>query len=286
MELAVLRDAAVRDGRRWWLADLAHVVETTQRRWTLRLGSPFEPGGQTAWVAPATDPSGDDLVLKVAWRHTEAEHEADGLLRWDGKGTVRLHRAARYEDSVALLLERCRPGTSLSDRPEAEQDVVLASLLRRLWLEPAFDEPFRSLQTMCDEWADEFEHRAETSLPDADLGLARDGIALFQSLPSTADRSVLLCTDLHAGQCDGRAARAVAGHRPQPYVGDPTFDVLQHLLNCDERLHADPRGFTHRMAQLLELDHERLMLWLFARCVQESPSWPGLGGLARRIAPT
>jgi streptomycin 6-kinase len=68
-------------------------------------------------------------------------------------------------------------------------------------------------------------------------------------------------------------------------VGDPTYDALQHLLNCEERLHADPHGLVHRIAELLELDHERLMLWLFARCVQESPDWPGLGELARKIAP-
>jgi streptomycin 6-kinase len=39
------------------------------------------------------------------------------------------------------------------------------------------------------------------------------------------------------------------------------------------------------MAGLLDLDHERLRLWLFARCVQESPDWPGLAEVARRVAP-
>ena len=44
---------------------------------------------------------------------------------------------------------------------------------------------------------------------------------------------------------------------PKPYVGDPTYDPLQHLLNCDERLHADPRDLARRMADLLGLDAER-----------------------------
>jgi streptomycin 6-kinase len=39
------------------------------------------------------------------------------------------------------------------------------------------------------------------------------------------------------------------------------------------------------MADLLGLDGERLLLWLFARCVQESPDRPALAGVARRIAP-
>jgi streptomycin 6-kinase len=63
------------------------------------------------------------------------------------------------------------------------------------------------------------------------------------------------------------------------------YDPLQHMLNCGERLHSDPHGFTRRMAGLLDLDPDRLLLWLFARCVQESPDWPALADVARRIAP-
>jgi streptomycin 6-kinase len=71
---------------------------------------------------------------------------------------------------------------------------------------------------------------------------------------------------------------------PKPYVGDPTYDVVQHLLNC-QRLHTDPGGLVRRLAELLELDPDRLALWVFARCVQESPAWPGLADVARELAP-
>lgn len=139
---------------------------------------------------------------------------------------------------------------------------------------------------MCDEWADEFEQRANGRPFEVDSGLARDGIALFRSLPSTATRNVVLCTDLHAGNVFAAEREPWLVIDPKPYVGDPTFDVLQHLLNCDKRLRADPRGFAKRMAELLGLDHDRLMVWLFARCVLESSNCPALGDLARRIAPT
>jgi hypothetical protein len=39
------------------------------------------------------------------------------------------------------------------------------------------------------------------------------------------------------------------------------------------------------MANLLDLDLERVLLWLFARCVQESADSAGLAETARRIAP-
>ena len=72
---------------------------------------------------------------------------------------------------------------------------------------------------------------------------------------------------------------------PKPYVGDPTYDALQHMLNCDRRLYDDPRRLTRRLADLLDLDADRLLLWLFARCIQESPEWPELAEVARMVAP-
>jgi streptomycin 6-kinase len=71
---------------------------------------------------------------------------------------------------------------------------------------------------------------------------------------------------------------------PKPYVGDPAYDVVQHMLNC-ARLWTDPLGLATRMAEMLALDRARVRLWLFARCVQESPRNPGLVTLARRLAP-
>ena len=97
---------------------------------------------------------------------------------------------------------------------------------------------------------------------------------------------MLLCTDLHADNVLAAEREPWLVIDPKPYVGDPTYDPLQHLLNCENRLLADPRGLARRMADLLDLDGERLLLWLFARCVQESPDWPVLGEVARRVAPT
>jgi streptomycin 6-kinase len=281
-----LIDAAVRDGRSWWLATVPVTVEGLGQRWSVSLGEPFEPGGQTAWVAPGRDDAGRDVVLKVGWRHPEAAHEADALVEWGGEGAVRLYAVEELEDTTALLLERCVPGTSLACRPESEQDTVIAGLLSRLWREPAPGHRYRSLQSMCDRWADEFDDKVAAGGTDLDLGLAREGIALFRALPSTAERAVLLCTDLHAGNVLAAQREPWLVIDPKPYVGDPTYDVLQHMLNCEERLRADPEGLVHALADLLDLDRQRLLLWLFARCVQESPDCPQLAAVARRIART
>jgi streptomycin 6-kinase len=277
--------AARREGRLGWLDSLPATVAHLQQRWAIRVGAPFQPGGQTAWVAPATRHS-DDLVLKVLWRHPEAEHEADGLRVWDGDGAVLLYDACDVDaETIALLIERCRPGSPLTERPEPEQDVVVAGLLRRLWRKPPPGHAFRPLEEMCRMWADEFERRDAAGRGPLDAGLARDGIELYRSLPASADRQVLLCTDLHAGNVLAAEREPWLVVDPKPYVGDPAYDAVQHMLNCETRLHADPRGLTRRVADLLGLDPGRLLLWLFARCVQESPDWPSLANVARRVAP-
>lgn len=267
-----------------WVAALPGVVDELARRWSLTLGAPFQPGGTCSWVAPARDAAGRALVLKVGWRHYEAAHEADGLRLWAGAGAARLHDAYVAGNTSALLLERCDPGEPLADLlPEPEQDVVVAGLLRRLWCEPPAGHPFRTLQSMCDAWADEFEERYAGA--PLDPGLARAGIALFRELPSTADRSVLLCTDLHAENILSARREPWLVVDPKPYVGDPAYEPLQHLLNCPERLAADPRVLAWRMADLLDLDRERVTRWLFARCVQESIDAPELIAVAARLSP-
>jgi streptomycin 6-kinase len=264
---------------------LPNTVRTLAKRWSLTLGAPFQPGGQTAWVAPARDASSTELVLKAGWRHPEALHEAGGLRAWAGRGAVRLIAAEEVDDTVGLLLEACRPGTPLAHRPEEEQDLVVAALLPRLWIVPPPEHPFRSLQVMCDQWASEFEMKLAAGRSTLDRGLAREGIALFRSLPASADREVLLCTDLHAENILAAEREPWLVIDPKPYMGDPTYDPLQHLLNCEQRLRADPRGLATRMADLLDLDRDRLLLWLFARCVQESPDWPLVADVARQLAP-
>ena len=269
-----------------WVGTLPEVISAVSDRWGLRIGAPYEPGGECSWVAPARNEAADALVLKVGWLHPEAAHEADGLRFWRGDGAVRLHAAEVFDRNSVLLLERCEPGTPLARAAtEDEQDVVVAGLLRRLRKPLPAGHPFEPLEAMCDLWADSFEQDYARSPGRMDPGLAREGISLFRSLPREAPNRALLCTDLHAGNI-------LASHRepwlvidPKPYSGDPTYDPLQHMLNCPGRLEADAAGLASKMAALLDLDADRLRLWLFARCIQESVDYPPLYHVARGIAP-
>ncbi len=209
------------------------------RRWSLAVGAPFEPGGECAWVAPVVSATDGDVVLKVGWTHDEARDEAAGLGVWDGRGAVRLLDAVVEGETSALLLERAVPGSPLSTRDGPEQDVVLAGLLRRLWADPGAGHPFRPLHEMCDAWIEQ----ARPELGHLDPGLVRDGLALFADLPRDDTPHVLLATDLHAENVLAAQREPWLVIDPKPYVGDPAYDVLQHMLNDRGQLLADPRGF-------------------------------------------
>jgi streptomycin 6-kinase len=285
-----LADAVEEDdypARLEWLAALPDAVAEIASEWELELGDPYLPGGQCAWVAPARSPSGDELVLKVGWRHREAEHEAEGLRHWDGDGAARCFASRSLKDTTALLLERCTPGWQLKDAlPEPQQDEVIAGLLRRLWARvPEGGHPFSPLRGMCGLWADSFELEYAANSRGLDPGLAREGVAMLRILGDTANQTVLLCTDLHAGNVLAARREPWLMIDPKPFVGDPAFDPVQHMLNCDERLASDPRGLAQRMAALLDLDPERVRLWLFARCAQESLHDLSMREPARRLAP-
>jgi streptomycin 6-kinase len=287
LEQTAAREPPVRE----WLGSLPKIVASLARRWSLSVGEPFQPGGQCSWTAPATDPSGAALVLKVAFRFPGGEErdEAAGLRAWNGSGAVRLYAACHSDCAYGLLLERCVPGTPLGQvLPEPDQDEVVAGLLRQLWARPYQANPFRPLTHMCDAWADEFEaeYAAAPRADRIDTGLAREGIAVFREMPATAASQVLLCTDLHADNVLAARRAPWLVIDPKPYVGDPAYDVLQHMLCCDARLAADPAGLADRMARLAGLDPGRVRLWLFARSVKESIGSPTLRQVASQLAPT
>ncbi len=100
-----------------------------------------------------------------------------------------------------------------------------------------------------------------------------------------SDSRVLLCTDLHGDNILAAQRAPWLVIDPKPYVGDPAYDVLQHMLNCEDRLAADPDGLAARMAGLAGLDAARVRQWLFARSVQESVGSPLMRQVARTLAP-
>jgi streptomycin 6-kinase len=133
-----------------------------------------------------------------------------------------------------------------------------------------------------------------------DPGLARARSELSRSLPATTGRSVLLCTDLHAGNvlaarrepwlviapvCCPAAPGGPGIDHPKPYLGDPAYDPLQHMLNCPDGLVADPAGFADRMTAAAGPRGEPVAVLALRPGVLASLDRPFLGGVAAALVP-
>jgi streptomycin 6-kinase len=263
-----------------WLAELPDTVAECRRRWSLELGKPYA-FGICSRVFPATRRDGTRAVLKMSMPHMEAADEGKALRYWAGNGAVRLidEDASRH----ALLLERCEPGTSLRAIPEPQQDVVVTGLLRRLWRAPTEPHPFRHLSAMIRYWSDSTRRDEAKWL---DRALVETGLRMMEELSRPAPTDVLLATDLHAGNVLAAQREPWLAIDPKPFVGDRTYDAIQHLYNCKARVEADPFGVIRRVADLLEIDAERLRWWTFARSAAEPRDvWEPAGPVLKRLAP-
>ena len=248
-----------------WLEQLPATIRHLEEEWSLTLGHPFEADASASWVAPCIQRDGSPAVLKIGLPHMEALGEIDGLRFWNGDPTVYVLEADN--ELNAMLLERCLPGTPLRTLSEDKQDLVVAEMLKRLWRKPNEAHSFRELGEMIAAWNRETSEEME-SWPDP--GLAREGIRLREELATNAPDTLILATDLHAGNILQAQREPWLVIDPKPFLGDPAYDATQHLLNCRQRVDNDPRSTIFRMANLLEIDHERVKLWLFARLASEN----------------
>jgi streptomycin 6-kinase len=120
---------------------------------------------------------------------------------------------------------RVRPGAGFEPRgrPEDEQHIVVADLLRSVWsVKLPSGHPFRQLSVMADDWVVRCEKRLAADPGRFDGGLAREGLALFRELSRTGPSEVLLFTDLHPGNVLSGERRQWLLIDPKPYVGIPT----------------------------------------------------------------
>lgn len=269
-----------------WLDRLPALLEDLTDRWSLRVGPPFDLSGSCSWVAPAVRKDKSPAVIKLAMPHMEGEHEIEGLRFWNASPAVKLIEAD--DRSGAMLLERCQPGTSLRSEPEASQDEVIAGILKRIRSANSRSkgfQQFRHLSEMLELWQ---RGTLEQKQNWQDAGLVHEGLSIFETLSRPSSADTLLATDLHAGNVLRAEREPWLMIDPKPFVGDAAYDVVQHLINCEARLHANPIVLVNRIAELAEVDPDRVRLWTFARAAADPrEDWNNALWIevARKLAP-
>jgi streptomycin 6-kinase len=260
----LVKHCAQTAARKAWLAALPGAIQALQQRWSLSLGAPYEHAYVScSWVAPAIRADGTRAILKMGMPHMEGEQEIEGLQFWDGRSTVRL--LEWDQPANAMLLERCEPGTPLLWIPETEQDVIVTTILRRIWMQPS-PQRFRPLSALIAYWNEHTRRCAENW---SDAVLTTEGLQVLTAMSWQPTDEVLLATDLHSGNVLRARRERWLMIDPKPFVGDRAYDLTQHLFNCERRLQTNPHELIRRVADLAEVDYHRVRMWLFGRAAAE-----------------
>jgi streptomycin 6-kinase len=239
------------------------LVEECREQWSLELEEPY-PYAFASLAVPA-----GDVVLKVQFPGRESEHEAEALRVWDGDGAVRL--LAHDPERHALLLERCRPGTSLAGAPAEEALDVFVGLLPRLWKSAGL--PFRSLADEAAWWSMRMEDKWEHLGRPFERPLLDAALAALDELPPTQGEHVLCHQDLHADNVLAAEREPWLVIDPKPLAGEREFAIAPIVRG--KELGHDARSLRRRLDRLtaeLGLDRERARRWALAQAI----AWSGL----------
>jgi streptomycin 6-kinase len=257
-------DSAVRR----WLGGLPSRIEQIQDKWRIEVGRPYEPGGYTAWVAPATLEDGSDCVLKIMFPFEGHAREADALRIWDGNAAVRVLRGERFE----LLLERCNPGVPLATLDVHEADAIAADVLIRLWRPPTVDGSWVTVAELGPRIAADIRRDSARRDVPFDRGIASHAADFADAAGEWEGPDLFLHGDFHHSNVLSASRERWLAIDPKPRVGDPSFDAAFLLVDrAEDILTSDrPDKFVARriesIADRLDLDRQMLAQWALVRC--------------------
>jgi len=219
-------------------------------------------------VLPVRRGDGSAAVLKLPTLDEENRNEAEALRQYAGDGAVRLYDAD--PGSGALLLERLRPGTPLTDHPDqAEAIDIICGLLRRLRRPPARLHPFPMVRELALRWAEELpalhaRHGQRSWSP-----LVEEAAARARALATPDGDELLVNRDAHLGNVLAAQREPWLLIDPKPLVGERAFDAGWLLLELlgPAGTPAPARGLIARLSHGLGADPGRVRDWALVRAV-------------------
>ncbi|MEH3078745.1 MAG: hypothetical protein PGN11_19135 [Quadrisphaera sp.] len=217
------------DGGSAWAAALPGILGELCDRWSLTLDEAL-PGASESYVVRARTSQGRVVVLKVCVFSDDFGARADLLRLAAGDGAVRLLAVdGRHQ---ALLLEALGADLAAEGRDPLRTLPVVARLLARLWRVP----PPASLGPPVDKAASlgAFVTSLDAALPGTASTRVVDA-ALACAARRSAAFDPAACRALHGDPAAANLLRVLAPREgapdgyvlcdPQPFVGDPAYDL-------------------------------------------------------------
>jgi streptomycin 6-kinase len=251
-----------------WLRCLPALIADCERRWSLKVLPPFTNLSYN-YVAPAIRSDGIDVVLKVGVPNPELRSEIEALRLFDGHGIVQLLDADR--DQGVLLLERLKPGITLSSLTDDEKATsIAAQVMRQLW-RPV---PQEHSSPTVSEWAGglvKLRREFGGGTGPFPTSLVEQAETLFAELIGSMAEPVLLHGDLHHDNILAAERQPWLALDPKGVVGEPAYEVGALLRNMAPQFVAQRQPGrilarrVHQLAEELGFDRARLCGWGLAQ---------------------
>lgn len=251
-----------------WILQLPDLIARCAERFDIHCEAPYDNLSLNL-LLKALRPDGTPVVLKLSFFRDELIHELNALRDYAGHGVIGLVDAD--EELGAYIMVAAAPGMPLSviDDDQAAT-VVFSEVFTRLHgavprhAYPDLNTHYRAL------------HRYREQFRDVAGPLPVEWVARasqeLEDLVTTTTDFALLHGDLHHEN--------ILRHRdgwvvidPKGHIGDPHFDVIQFLLNYEDR-GGDPDTVLRRRIPIIcercGLDRERIARWGVTRGVLEA----------------
>jgi streptomycin 6-kinase len=260
-----------KDRGKQWLKELPHLINDCERKWEMKVGTPFELSYN--FVAPAILKDNTEVVLKLSIPSQDFSNEFMALKLFNQYNNKMVKLLDYDLENGIILLERLTPGKMLSNLEDDEKATqIAAQVVRKLWLPAPADIHLPS--TKCREES----LRKITKINPHGLGpisdkLLKEAEDMFAHLHVTSTDHFLLHGDLHhynilSAEDDWRVID------PKGLVGEREYDLIQFLLNKlpDEGYKEVIQRRIDIFVEELQLNKERLLKWSIAHSVL-STAW-------------
>ncbi len=252
-----------------WLDDLPSLIRYCEKKWTMKIGEPYELS--INYVAPAILSDGTEVVIKLCIPGEGFQHELEALRLFNGKGMVRLIDSDA--EKGVLILEKLTPGHTLASLEDHEKAAHIAAKAIKQLKTPA---PAQTILPTT-KAREENLRKQIISHPNGIGPITRDtldrALEIFTYLNETSEQHYLLHGDFHHYNVLSSGNGEWTVIDPKGLVGEIEYDLIQFLLNRQTQHAYEVIGqrvetFTNE----LNLNKKRLLLWGYAHTVL-STAW-------------
>ena len=252
-----------------WLGSLPFLLADLEFQWKIEIGEAF-PAGEFNFVAPATDASGNEMVIKIAppFESNEMPGEAAFLRTRNGAGAVRLIRYSPL--SGVILIERAIPGKNLAELftgHESESISPAIEVLRTILAPPPND--LTGVKTV-DDWFGGMRRAAGTEFPSDYVSKA---FAIYDRLSRQPGRTFYLHGDYHPANIVSATRSPYLVIDPKGVIGHVGYDIAVFLNNFHWWQETSPNireRLDHAIRQFsdaFDIEPPELREWAFAQMV-------------------